>query len=199
MILLDKIFIVTSEWSTNNGDHEFAVIGAFFDMGEAAECLEKERNMILTESFGFDSIQEARDNEDVEVEENEDSFYIMDNSLLDKWYELKIHERLVKQRNLISIQFEYAGETFTDRVYIDQIDMTHYDEVCDWWFGSHNENYPDLNFELTADKDADGNPSIENAYINVYEDDESCEPIETIRKVKLQKTLTERKSNYVEK
>ena len=144
-------------------------------------------------------IQEARDNEDVEVEEDVDSFYIMDNSLLDKWYELKIHERLVKQRNLISIQFEYAGETFTDRVYIDQIDLTHYDEVWDWWFGSHNENFPNLNFELTADKDADGNPSIENAYINVYKDDESCDSIETIRKVKLQKTLTERKSNYVER
>ena len=199
MILLDKIFIVTSEWSTNNGDHEFSVIGAFFDMREAAECLERERNLILTESFGFDSVQEARDNEDVEVEEDVDRFYIMDNSLLDKWYNLKIHERLVKQRNLISIQFEYAGETFTDRVYIDQIDLTHYDEVWDWWFGSHNENYPDLNFELTADKDAYGSPSIGNAYINVYEDDESCEPIETIRKVKLQKTLTERKSNYVEK
>lgn len=199
MILLDKIFIVTSEWSTNNGDHEFSVIGAFFDMREAAECLERERNLILTESFGFDSVQEARDNEDVEVEEDVDRFYIMDKSLLDKWDELKIHERLVKQRNLISIQFEYAGETFTDRVYIDQIDLTHYDEVWDWWFGSHNENYPDLNFELTADKDSDGSPSIGNAYINVYEDDESCEPIETIRKVKLQKTLTERKSNYVEK
>lgn len=199
LILLDKIYIVTSEWSTNNGDHEFSVIGAFFDMREAVECMNKERNIILTESFDFDSVQEARENDDVEVEEEDNRFFIMDKALLDKWDELKIHERLVKQRDFIAIQFEYAGETFEDRVYLDQIDLTHYNGVWDWWFGSHNDKFPNLNFELTADKDENGNPSLENAYINVYPDDEALEPIEIIKNVKLQKTWMERRSNHGER
>ena len=197
MIPMDKIYIVTSEWSTYNGDREFAVIGAFFDMREAVESMNKERNVIITESYNFDSLQDARDNEDITIEEEIDRFFIMDNSLIDKWDELKIHERLIKQRDFIAIQFEYAGKMFESRVYFDQIDLTHYDEVWDWWFESCDDDCPNLCFELTADKDENGEPSLENAYINVYPDDEALIPIETIRKVKLQKTLIERTANYV--
>lgn len=196
MIQMDKIYIVTSEWSTYNGDREFAVIGAFFDLRKATECMEKERNMIITESYHYDSLQEARDNDDVVIEEDTDRFYIMDESLIDKWDELRIHTRLVEQRDVVSIQFEYAGETFIDRVYVDQIDLTHYDNLWDWWFASHNSKFPELVFELTAHKDANGNPSIKNAYINVYENVDANDPIVVIQDVRLQITLTERTMNY---
>ncbi len=196
MIPMDKIYIVTSEWSSYNGDHEFAVIGAFFDLRKATECMEKERNMIITESYRFDSLQKARNDGNVVIEEDTDRFFIMDESLIDKWDELQIHTRLVEQRDVISIQFEYAGETFIDRVYVDQIDLTHYDNIWDWWFGSHNSKFPELVFELTADKDANGNPSIKNAYINVYENSDTDDTIALIQDVKLQITLTERTINY---
>ena len=196
MIPMDKIYIVTSEWSTYNGDHEFAVVGAFFDLRKAIECMEQERNMIITESYHYDSLQEARDNDDVAIEEDTDRFFITDGSLIDKWDELQIHTMLVEQRDVISIQFEYAGETFIDRVYVDQIDMTHYANLWDWRFNSHNEKFPELVFELTADKDANGNPSTKNAYINVYENTNVGDPIAVIQDVKLQIILTERTINY---
>ncbi len=152
--------------------------------------------MIITESYHYDSLQEARDNDDVVIEEDTDRFYIMDESLIDKWDELRIHTRLVEQRDVVSIQFEYAGETFIDRVYVDQIDLTHYDNLWDWWFDSHNSKFPELVFELTAHKDANGNPSIKNAYINVYENVDANDPIVVIQDVRLQITLTERTMNY---
>lgn len=187
MIQMDKVYVVTSEWSTYNGEREFAVIGVFFDHKEATECLEEERNAIITGSYHCDSIQEARDNEDFDIEEDVDKFFIMDESLIDKWDEVRIHERLVKQRDVIFIQFEYAGETFKDRVYLDQIDLTHYDGVWDWWFNSHNEKFPELVFELTADKDKEDKPSIANAYINVYENEDADDRIALVTKVKLQR------------
>jgi hypothetical protein len=196
MIPMDKIYLVTSEWSTYNGDHEFMVVGAFFDLRKATECMEQERNTIITESYHYDSLQEARDSDSVVIEEETDRFFIMDESLIDKWDELRIDTMLVEQRDVVSIQFEYAGEMFIDRVYVDQIDMTHYDNLWDWWFNSHNSKFPELVFELTADKDANGNPSAKNAYINVYENTNADDPIAVIQDVKLQIILTERTMNY---
>lgn len=53
---------------TCNGDREFAIIGTFFDMQEAGSTLDKERDMILKESYSLESVQAARDNEDVTIE-----------------------------------------------------------------------------------------------------------------------------------
>ncbi len=113
MISMDKIYIVTSEWSTYNGDREFAVIGAFFDLREAVECLERERDTIITESYHFNSLQEARDDDDIVIEEDTDRFYIMSESSLDKWDELRIHEKLVKQTETdISRQLQQKKEKY---------------------------------------------------------------------------------------
>lgn len=198
MISMDKIYIVTSEWSTYNGDREFAVIGAFFDLREAVECLERERDTIITESYHFNSLQEARDDEDIVIEEDTDRFYIMSESSLDKWDELRIHEKLVKQRDFFAIQFEYDGETFNERIYLDQIDLTHYDDMWDWWFGSNgNKKFPDLNFELTADKDAeDGSPICNHMYINVYENEDAMEPVKRITNISWVYSQIERKEHH---
>lgn len=196
-MITDDIYIVTSEWNNDN-EHEFAVVGAFFDYKKAIQAFEKNRNMELAESYGFDSLEEAKNSEDVTIEEDDMRFFIKDKRFCNKWDEFIIHERKVEQRDFIVVKFEFLGESFEERIYVDDIDLTHYDTCWDWWFSSRNKNYPDLNFELTADKDDDGNISCEGMYVNVYENDDSLTPIKTIDKVKWQYSWIERRQNYVD-
>ena len=197
-ILQDKIYIVTSEWNTYDGDREFAVIGAFFDMREAVESMNKERNVIITESYNFDSLQDARDNEDITIEEEIDRFFIMDNSLIDKWDELKIHERLIKQRDFIAIQFEYDGETFNERIYLDDIDREHYDNNWDWWFASPEDSkHPDLNFEVFGDKDNDGNIIYDAFEINIYENEDAMDSMATVCDFELTQSWLGKKDGFI--
>ena len=187
-MIQDTIYVVTNEWSSCNGDHEFSVFFVSFDLKKAVQSMEKERNLILKESYNIDSI-----------EEDTMRFFISDDTLFDKWDEIKICERLVTQRDFIVVSFEYSGEKFEERIYIDDVDLTHYDTLWDWWFKSDNKKFPDLNFELTANKDDDGNISSDGMYINVYEDEDSLQAIKTINKVKWQHSWIERKQNYVGK
>lgn len=198
MILQDKVYIVTSEWSSCNGDHDFSVSDPFFDYKEAVKWMNRNRNIELSESYEFASVEDARKCDGVVIEEDIDRFFIKDLTT-EKWDEFKIHERRIKQRDSILVEFQYAGEIFTERIYIDQIDMTHYESCWDWWFGSQNEKFPKLNFELTADKDENGNISCNNMYINVYKDDNEMTPLETVNKIKWLKSWFEKKQNYGER
>ncbi len=195
---MDKIYVVTSEWCTSNGDREFAIIGTFFDMQEAGSTLDKERDMILKESYSLESVQAARDNEDVTVEEDIDRFFIMDSYQLDKWDELKIHEEYVKQRDFIAIQFEYDGETFNERIYIDDIDREHYDNNWDWWFDSSEDaKHPDLNFEVFGDKDNDGNIIYDAFEINIYENEDAMDSMATVCDFELTQSWLGKKDGFI--
>lgn len=198
MIPMDKIYVVTSEWCTSNGDREFAIIGTFFDMQEAGSTLDKERDMILKESYSLESVQAARDNEDMTVEEDIDRFFIMDSSQLDKWDELKIHEEYVKQRDFIAIQFEYDGETFNERIYLDDIDREHYDNNWDWWFASSEDaKHPALNFEVFGDKDNDGNIIYDAFEINIYENEDAMDSIATVCDFELTQSWLGKRNGFI--
>ena len=198
MIPMDKIYVVTSEWCTSNGDREFAIIGTFFDMQEAGSALNKERDMILKESYSLESVQAARDNEDATVEEDIDRFFIMDSSQLDKWDELKIHEEYIKQRDFIAIQFEYDGETFNERIYLDDIDREHYDNNWDWWFASPEDSkHPDLNFEVFGDKDNDGNIIYDAFEINIYENEDAMDSMATVCDFELTQSWLGKKDGFI--
>jgi hypothetical protein len=96
----------------------------------------------------------------------------------------------------IQISFNYKDKDYKYTIDEDDVDMTHYDEIWDWWVGENDNEvvYPlkdgddELNFEITADKkfitNADGELCEmicgDGLYVNVYENvdtDEYCDQI----------------------
>lgn len=194
----DTIYIVTSEWCSSNGEREFAIIGASLDIQEAFAVLNKERDTILKESYSLASVQAARDSEDVVIEEDSDRFFIMDSSQLDKWDDLRIHEKYVDQRDFIAIQFEYDDEIFNERIYLEDIDREHYDSNWDWWFDSPKGSlHPDLNFEIFGDKDSEGNIIYDAFEINVYENEDAMDYMAQICDFKLTKSWLGEKEGFI--
>ena len=191
----DKIYVVTQEWgNTSLEDYNFEILGVFFDLREATLCMQKARNIELSESYGtpYEYLFHS-----MEVSVNEEDWRVEITAANGKWDNFEIHEKEVKQRDFIAIQFEYAGEVFNERIYLDQIDSTHYDDIWDWWFGSNgSEQFPDLNFELTADKDKDGNPVCSNMYINVYENENAMFPMKRITNISWIYSCIERKEHH---
>ena len=100
-MIQDTIYVVTNEWSSCNGDHEFSVFFVSFDLKKAVQSMEKERNLILKESYNIDSIEEARKNEDVTIEEDTMRFFISDDTLFDKWDEIKSVNDLLRSETLL--------------------------------------------------------------------------------------------------
>lgn len=86
--------------------------------------------------------------------------------------------------NTLVISFVAQGETYTKTIKKSEIDTEHYDTLWDWWGGDTDSVFDNmLDFELTGQKDEDGNLIVDdNLYINVYERD-SDHVIETIKKV----------------
>lgn len=191
----DKIYVVTQEWgNTSLEDCNFEILGVFFDLREATLCMQKARNVELSESYGtpYEYLSHS-----MEVSVNEKDWRIEITATNGKWDNFEIHEKEVEQRDFIVIQFEYAGEVFNERIYLDQIDLTHYDDIWDWWFGSHgNKQFPDLNFELTADKDKGGSPACGNMYINVYENEDAMVPLKRITDISWVHSWIERKEHH---
>lgn len=176
----DKIYVVLSEWESPSDDFNCEVIGVFYDMREAVACLKTERDTILRETYNtsFNRCEGV-----TMIGQGERHLYFFSESDCCR-NSLTIYEKEIKRRDFIAIQFKYAGEVFNERIYLDQIDLTHYDNVWDWWFGSNgNKQFPNLNFELTSDKDQDGNPTCGNMYINVYKNDEAMTPLQIITDV----------------
>ena len=192
----DTIFIVVSEWKSHDGSFDSNVIGVFYDLQQAVECLKKERDTILEESYDT-TFEKCENDVDVMVKCDDYNFFVTE-KFGNRWDSITIHEKEIEQRDFIAIQFEYEDETFYERIYLDQIDLTHYDDMWDWWFGSNvNKKFPDLNFELTADKDAeDGSPICDNMYINVYENEDAMIPVKRITNISWVYSQIERKEHH---
>lgn len=85
----------------------------------------------------------------------------------------------------IQISFNFKDKEYKYTIDEDNVDMSHYEEIWDWWVGENDNEviYPlkdgddELNFEITADKkfitNADGEICEvicgNNLYVNVYE------------------------------
>lgn len=99
----------------------------------------------------------------------------------------------------IQINFEYNGVKYRQTIDENDIDMTHYEDMWDWWFGENDNELADrhykdkddeyeLVFEVTADKKwiDEKNYYImsgECLYINVYKNnyaDNLCEQIDDV-------------------
>lgn len=99
----------------------------------------------------------------------------------------------------IQINFEYNGVKYRQTIDENDIDMAHYDDIWDWWFGENDNELADrhykdkddeheLVFEVTADKKwmdekNDYIISGEGLYINVYKnnyEDDFCTQIEDV-------------------
>lgn len=83
----------------------------------------------------------------------------------------------------MQVYFEYDGNNYSYTISDKDIDMTHYDEIWDYWVGG-DENSNEKVFEITAHKifteDGKEIPSGKGIYINVYENIDSDEVIEII-------------------
>lgn len=70
---------------------------------------------------------------------------------------------------------------YIEKISTNNTDPNHYDNLWDWWFVNDKEDTnPNLIFELTSEKDENGKYTTNNMYINVYTDEDSSEPIDTI-------------------
>lgn len=97
----------------------------------------------------------------------------------------------------LQISFIYDGVKYRQTIDENDIDMEHYDDIWDWWFGENSNELADrhyidkddeneLIFEVTADKKwidekNDSIISADNIYINVYEntyEDDYCTQID---------------------
>lgn len=192
----DKVYVVTQEWgNTNNEDFNFEVLGVFFDLHEAVACMYQCRNLELSESYHtpYEYIAHS-----MEVSVNEEDWRIEISSNEGKWDNIEIHEKEIEQRDFIAIQFEYDGETFNERIYLDQIDRDHYDDHWDWWFGSHEGlKHPDLNFEVFGDKDENGNIVYDAFEINVYDNEDAMDPMATICDFELTQSWLGKKEGFI--
>lgn len=95
----------------------------------------------------------------------------------------------------IEIAFFYKKDLYVERIYTKDIDKNHYENMWDWWFGNkESDAYPDLVFELTADKNSDGKLTTNNMYINVYENENSDTPIDTIKEIGYRKSWCNHKA-----
>lgn len=189
----DSIFIVVSEWESYDGNHDSEVIGVFYDLQKATRCLEAERDTILKESYAtsFDECSGVK-------AKGGDGYFFVTDEYESRWDSIDIYEKEVEQRDFIAIQFEYDGETFNERVYLDQIDREHYEDLWDWWFGAKTcSEHSELNFELLGEKDNDGNIIIDKFKINVYADVDADDPMATISNCKLTKSWIGRKDGFV--
>lgn len=84
----------------------------------------------------------------------------------------------------IEIMFGFKGEIYARRIYTQLIDQDHYEDMWDWWTaGTPRPDGTEITFEVLADKDENGDFSVNNMHINVYEndDDDAFETITDIR------------------
>lgn len=175
----DKIYIVVSEWESLSGDFDSEVLGVFFDAQKATECLTAERDTLLSETYDT-SFEDYKNTTDIIVKYDDNYFFVTE-KFSNRWDTITIYEKEVEQRDFITIQFDYDGETFNERIYLDQIDRAHYEDHWDWWFGPHRySSHSELNFELFGDKDDEGNIIYDAFEINVYENVDAWSPIARI-------------------
>lgn len=80
----------------------------------------------------------------------------------------------------IEIMFGFKGEIYVRRIYTQLIDQGHYEDMWDWWTaGTPRPDGTEITFEVLANKDENGDFSVNNMHINVYENDDD-DAFETI-------------------
>ena len=192
----DKVYVVLAEWESQSGDFDSCILGLFYDMRQAVECLKTERDTILSETYNT-SFGKC---EGVNITGKGENHIFISSEFGYRWDSLTICEKEIEQRDFIAIQFEYDGETFNERIYLDQIDREHYDDHWDWWFGPHEgSKHPDLNFEVFGDRDGDGNIICDAFEINVYENEDAMDSIATICDFKLTQSWLSKKAGCIDK
>lgn len=190
----DKIYMVFSEWEAQSGEFNSNIIGVFYDMRQAVECLMVERDTILSETYNT-SFNKCKG---VTITGKGESHLFIASEFGDRWDSLTIYEKEIEQRDFIAIKFEYGGEFFNERIYLDQIDRDHYDDYWDWWFGSHGgAKHPNLNFEVFGDKDDEGNIIYDAFEINVYEDEDAMDSMATICNFELTQSWLGKKDGFI--
>ena len=193
---MSKIFIVQQEWLAKDESHDTAILGAFYTRQEAIQCMQKERDTLLAEDYNV-SLEEIKKSEYFDYSENEDGCSIA--QVYDfPWDKISIIETSLSEREYIDVLFRFNSKTYCERVYIDQIDITHYDNLWDWWFSTkqNGKNISDAEpvFEITAEKDNDGQITTNNLYINVYENENANDWFCQIKGVKVRKSWTDSKA-----
>lgn len=189
----DTVYIVVYKWGPDGGSSNDDIVGVFYDLQEAIACLEKKRDTILHESYAT-SFEECGG---VSVKSDYTYCYIYDEGSY-KWDSIEIYEYGTEQRDFITIQFECGSETFNERIYLDQIDRTHYEGNWDWWFGAPRDSkFPDLNFEVYGDKDEKGNIIYDTFQINIYGDDGASDPMATTCDYKITQSWIGDKDGFI--
>lgn len=88
---------------------------------------------------------------------------------------------LMDKHPYIELLFQYKNIWYCERIYLHNIDITHYEDLWDYWFSNSAEDQePDLTFEVTANKEH-GQLTLDGLYINVYENSDADCPIAVIR------------------
>lgn len=187
---MSKIFIVQQEWLAKDESHDTAILGAFYTRQEAIQCMQKERDTLLAEDYNV-SLEEIKSSEYYDYSENDDGCLI--SQMYDyPWDKISIIETFLPERKYIDVLFRLNSKTYCERVYLDQVDITHYDNLWDWWF-SAKENDQDVSdvepvFEITAEKSDNGEITINNMYINVYANENADDWYCQIKGVKVRKS-----------
>ena len=99
----DKIYVVTQEWgNTSLEDCNFEILGVFFDLREATLCMQKARNIELSESYGtpYEYLSHS-----MEVSVNEEDWKVEITATNGKWDNFEIHEKL---NSVISLPFSLS-------------------------------------------------------------------------------------------
>lgn len=191
----DKIYIVVSEWKSASGEFGCEVIMVSYDLMQANECLQKERDIILEESYNT-TFERCYERKDIQIKYSDNLFFIAES--YNRWDSITIYEKEIEQRDFITIQFDYDGEIFSERIYLDQIDRDHYDDHWDWWFGANEDSkHPELCFELFGDKDDEGNIIYDAFEINIYENVYSWSPITRVSDYEITQSWIGDKNGFI--
>lgn len=195
--MITNIYMVTSSYCKGDGVPLDDMIGLFWTLQDAKRCVDSERDRVLKELWGGVSVEEVRKNtKKYFIDEDDQGCLIRTRSYKGTWSMINISKHIVRDRKHIDVLFDYNGKTYCEPVYIDDIDLNHYENAWDWWFrpyvNGNSDN--DLNFELIADLSPIGLWSMGNAYINVYENIHSDTPIATVRNIKFRKSWLKAKA-----
>lgn len=188
--IMSKIYIVQAEWLAQDESHDSAILGAFHTRQEAIQCMQKERDTLLEESYHV-SLEEAQNSEYIDYSEDDEECFITQTYDF-PWDKISIIEAPLSERKYIDVLFKLNSKTYCERIYLDQIDMAHYDTLWDWWFTAkkNGSDVPESKpiFEITAEKDGNGEVTTNNMYINVYADSDADDWFCQIKGVKVRKS-----------
>lgn len=102
---------------------------------------------------------------------------------------------LGEEDTYIEVAFMYDQELYVERIYTKDIDPNHYGNLWDWWFCAGTEDHnSQLRFELTADKNENGQFTTDSIYINVYANEDAHNPIAVVREISCRKSWINRKA-----